>query len=100
MTDLLTLKEQHPLDDLDHSVAFSSWLSSGDTLSSCVVTVSSGLTLGTATKAPVATGANVVFWLSGGEAGKEYFVQVLAETSQGRRKTVDGSITIIDPTSP
>ena len=98
MTDFLTLKEQHPLDELDHSVAFSSWLSSGDTLSSCVVTVSSGLTLDTATKAPVATGANVVFWLTGGTPGEEYFVQVTAQTSQGRRKTVDGSITIIDPT--
>lgn len=100
MVELLTLKEQHPLDDLDHAVTFSSWLPSGDTISSCAVTVSSGLTLGTATKAPVATSADVVFWLSGGQAGREYLVQVLAETSQGRKKTVDGSITIIDPTSP
>ena len=100
MTELLTLEEQHPSDELDHAVKFSNWLSSGDTLSSCTVTVSSGLTLGTSTKAPAIAGANVVFWLSGGQAGKEYFIQVVAQTNQGRRKTVDGSITILDPTEP
>ena len=45
-------------------------------------------------------GNEVVLWLTGGTPGEEYFVQVTAQTSQGRRKTVDGSITIIDPTTP
>lgn len=98
MTELITLKEQHPLDDLDHAVDFVDWLNTGDTLASCVVTVTSGITLGTATKAPAISGTDVVFWLTGGTAGQEYYVQVTAETAGGRRKTVDGSILIIDPT--
>lgn len=100
MTELLIFEEQHPSDELDHAVKFTNWMPSGDTLTSCAVTASSGLALGTGTKAPVIAGANVVLWLSGGQPGREYTIQVVAQTSQGRRKTVDGSITILDPTPP
>lgn len=100
MTELLIFEEQHPSDELDHAVKFTNWMPSGDTLTSCTVTVSSGLTLGTGTKAPVIASANVILWLSGGQPGRTYDIQVVAETSQGRRKTVDGSITILDPTLP
>ena len=98
MPELLTFESQHPSDELDHAVRFSSWLPSDDTLASCAVSVTSGLTLGSSTKAPSIVGSNVVFWLSGGEPGREYYVQVTAQTSDGRRKIVDGSILIIDPT--
>jgi hypothetical protein len=96
--ELLTLESQHPSDDLDHAVRFSNWLPTDDTISSCAVSVSSGITLGSSTKAPLIAGSNIVFWLSGGEPGREYYVQVTAQTTQGRRKIVDGAILILDPT--
>lgn len=100
MTEIIKLKEQHPQDDLDHAFNFAEWFNTGDTLSSCAVSTSQGITLGASSKAPTISGNEVVLWLTGGTPGEEYFVQVTAQTSQGRRKTVDGSITIIDPTSP
>lgn len=99
MPELLTLKEQHPSDDLDHAVKFGEWIDTGDTIASCAVSVSSGIALGAGTKAPAVSGTDIVFWLSGGDSGREYLVQITAETTGGRRKTVDGSIVIFDPTA-
>lgn len=98
MPDYLTLDAQHPSDDLDHAVRFTNWLPTDDTIASCAVSVSPGLNLGTSSKAPLIAGPNIVFWLSGGESGREYYVQVTAQTAQGRRKIVDGAILILDPT--
>jgi hypothetical protein len=96
--ELITLKEQHPQDDLDHAVSFSEWIDTGDTLASCTVTVPSGITLGSGTKAPAISGLDVVFWLTGGDSGNTYYPQVAVVTANGRRKVVDGSILILDPT--
>jgi hypothetical protein len=96
--ELITLKEQHPQDDLDHAVSFPEWIGSGDTLASCTVTVPAGITLGSGGKAPAISGFNVVFWLTGGDSGNTYYTQVAVVTANGRRKVVDASILILDPT--
>ena len=58
------------------------WLSSGETISSKVVTVESGITKDS--DAPTDTNTSVTVWLSGGTAGEDYDVACKIVTSAGR----------------
>lgn len=65
---------------LDYAVDWSDWLQSGETISSYVVTVPTGIT-----KASDQQAAGIVTaWLSGGTAGANYDVGVKIVTSLGR----------------
>ena len=57
------------------------WLASGETISSHVITVDTGLTKDSSSEAS----GVVTVWLSGGTAGENYKVACLIETSAGRK---------------
>ena len=87
------LKTKDPDETLDFIVDFapltnsranaeSDWLASGDTISSHVVTVASGLTLSTSTITNSST--SVTLWLTGGTEGAKYPVEVDVTTAAGR----------------
>ena len=65
---------------LNYAVDWSDWLEIGETISSYVVIVDSGLTLVTDSEAE----GVVTAWLSGGTVGKAYTVTVHIITSVGR----------------
>ena len=84
--------EQHEDDDLDYPFDFTSWLPSGDTISSHVVSVESGLTLGTNSH----TTTEVAFWISGGTAGTDYACEVKVTTANSRVYNLTFSFSIVD----
>ncbi len=65
---------------LDYAFDWSSWLASGETISSRTVTVPAGITLDSDTEAS----GSVTAWLSGGTAGEDYQIACLIVTSAGR----------------
>jgi hypothetical protein len=69
---------------LTHSVsgATSDYLANGETISSCVVVASSGLTV--ASYAATDTNTSVTAWLSGGTVDTDYNVACKIVTSQSR----------------
>lgn len=76
---------------LDYLVDFASltngrgdtdWLQSGETISSAVVTVASGITKDS--DSVTDTNTSVTVWLSGGTAGNSYRVDVAATTTAAR----------------
>lgn len=73
---------------LDYMFDWSVWLSSGETIQSSNVTVTSGINLDSQS----ATSTKVTAWISGGTSGVPYTVTCRVNTSQGR--TDDRSITI------
>ena len=62
----------------------SPWLATGETITTVTVTVDTGLTLGTGTKAPAQASGKVTIWLSGGTAGDTYDVACKIVTSASR----------------
>lgn len=66
---------------LDYNFDFTSWLATGETLSSATITVPTGITL---YQAGEIVGSTVVFWLSGGSANQSYPVTCSFTTSAGR----------------
>jgi hypothetical protein len=68
--------------------AISDWLASGETISSHVVTVSTGITKDSDSEAS----GKVTVWLSGGTAGTTYTVACKIVTSAGR--TDERSMTV------
>ena len=82
MSENILLKD--PASTLDFVFDWSSWLASGETISSFSVTVTTGITLGTSSKAPSQAAGKVTYWLSGGTAGSSYVVQCTITTSAGR----------------
>ncbi|MBW1730014.1 MAG: hypothetical protein JRH08_00785 [Deltaproteobacteria bacterium] len=73
---------------LDYAFDWSSWLQSGETVSSYVITVDTGLTKESDGEAD----GVVTVWLSGGTAGSEYTVSCKITTSMSR--TDERSMTI------
>lgn len=94
---LVIVSEKHPADELDYAIDFSNYLTGGDSISDFSVMVSPGIILGADSKAPGVTNGAVVFWLSGGESGVTYYFSVSIVSANGRSKTVEGSVTVMDP---
>lgn len=65
---------------LDYAIDWSTWLLSGETISTSTWTVGTGLTTESTGKADTST----LIWLSGGTAGNEYTVANKIVTSDGR----------------
>jgi hypothetical protein len=81
---------------LDFVFDWSSWLASGETISSFTVTATTGITLGTASKAPSQAAGKVTYWLSGGTAGVTYPIQCTIVTSAGRTDNRKMIIRVVD----
>lgn len=66
--------------------ATSDWLAAGETISSFVITVASGLTEGSGAKASAKSDSDtsVTVWLSAGAHGNDYSVACKITTSAGR----------------
>lgn len=66
--------------------ATSDWLADGETISSFVITVATGITEGTGSKASAKsdTDTSVTVWLSGGSDGSDYTVACKIVTSASR----------------
>jgi len=79
-----------PDDVLDYKFDFSSWLNSGDTISTRVVTVSTGLTKDSDSITDTST--SVTVWLSGGTPIAEYTMACKITTADGR--TVERSVIV------
>ena len=73
---------------LDFAFDWSSWLQSGETISSYSITAETGITVDSDSQAS----GVVTVWLSGGTAGTEYTVACKIETSSSR--TDERSMTI------
>lgn len=65
---------------LDYQFPWTSWLGSGETITSHTVTVTDGITLDSDDEAD----GVVTLWLSGGTAGTRYAVACRITTNQGR----------------
>ena len=80
------LKDAHADLDwvFDWNDTSSPWLATGETISSFTVTVDTGLTVGTGTKASSQSAGKVTVWLSGGTAGTTYNVACRIVTSASR----------------
>lgn len=80
--------QKDPADVLDYVFDWSAWLGVGETISTSIVTVASGLTKDSNTN----TSTAVTVWLSGGTAGTSYKVANKITTNQAR--TVEKTIII------
>jgi len=87
MTEAIFIKDPDAV--LDYAFDWNTWLASGETISSHVVTVPTGLTKDSDTESD----GIVTVWLSGGTAGTSYNVACKIETSDSR--TEERSITIL-----
>ncbi len=67
---------------LDYKWDWSSWLESGETISTKTVTADSGITVDSSSITD--SSASVTAWLSGGTAGQSYAVACKIVTSNGR----------------
>lgn len=77
---------KQPDESLDFDFDFATWMPSGDSLASSVVTAETGITAGTKSH----PGASVVKqFLSGGTHGTTYKVTCVITTTQGRVKEAD-----------
>jgi len=87
MTEAIFIKDPDAV--LDYAFDWNTWLASGETISSRVVTADTGLT-----KVSDSESSGIVTaWLSGGTAGTSYNVACKIETSDSR--TEERSITIL-----
>ena len=66
---------------LDYGFDWSSWLATGETISSHTITTETGLTKDSDSE----SSGVVTVWLSGGTAGNDYDVACKIETSAGRK---------------
>ena len=73
---------------LDFHFDWSSWLASGETITTSQFICSAGITV----QSNSSTGTNTTVWLAGGRAGQPYRVTNRITTNQGR--TDDRSITV------
>lgn len=89
-------KYKDPEAILDYIFDWSSWLESGETISSFVMTVPTGLTEGTGTKATAQAAGKVTVWLSNGTAGTGYVVECKITTSSGRVDERQMVIMVVD----
>lgn len=66
---------------LDFAFDYTAWLATGETISTAVVTVPTGITL---YQAAAVNAGVVTFWLSGGSANQAYPISCEIVTSAGR----------------
>lgn len=85
---VLTSFLKDPDSILDYSFDWSDWLESGESISSHIVVVDSGITVDDSGYSSTV----VTIWLSGGTAGTNYNIACKIVTSESR--TVERSITI------
>jgi len=71
-----------PDEVLDYKFDWSSWLASGETISTATLSVESGLTKDSDSITDSST--SVTVWLSGGTAGQKYTVSCKITTSDSR----------------
>jgi hypothetical protein len=80
---------------LDYQWDWAAWLTGGETIASCTVTVPTGITLDTVGHAPngyTSTTTTVTAWLTGGTDGTTYTITCQIVTSAAR--TDERSITV------
>lgn len=77
--------EKSPSDVLDYDADFGRWLPTGDTVASAVATVA---TADIVVDAVDVSDDRVKIWLSGGTAGDDGTLTLIATTTQGRTKEV------------
>jgi len=73
---------------------FADWLEVGETITSHVMTVESGLTKDSSSITD--SGTTITVWLSGGTAGVEYAVTCRIVTSAGRTDERTGTISVAE----
>ena len=82
---MLGAKRKQPGDNLDYDIDFTDWLVDGDSLvTASAVADDNSITIGTVQVIPPL----VKVWLSGGEAGMSYKINVTVSTAEGRVKEV------------
>lgn len=64
-----------PTSTLDYVFDWSDWLAEGESIQSFQITVPTGITLGTGTRAPVEDEGKITYWLSGGTKSFSYTIQ-------------------------
>lgn len=78
MTEKIIPKDPNAV--LDYAFDWTEWLESGETISSQVVTVDTGITKDSDSE----SSGTVTTWLSGGTAGTDYTIACKITTSAGR----------------
>lgn len=82
---MLGILTKQPVDQLDYDLDFTEWLDDGDTITSAVAIVDP--VDGTLVIDSINIASPVVkVWLSGGDNGKSYKIEVTATTTGGRIK--------------
>jgi hypothetical protein len=89
---LISNYDKDPDSVLDFKFDWSEWLEAGETISSYVVTVPSGITKESDSK----TDDSVTAWLSGGTAGTSYIVACKIVTSESRTDERSMRIVVAD----
>ena len=72
--------DKDPSAELDYAIDWSSWLSSGETISASSWSTGGLVDMGLAS----IVGGKAIVWLSGGATGTRYLVENLITTSEGR----------------
>lgn len=84
---------KRPDDQLDYDVSFERWLSDNDTITDATAVVDP---VDTVTVRVEIFGDVVKVWLSGGNAGTSYKINVTATTTQGRVKEVTFNLRVTE----
>jgi len=79
---IITLRGQLPTANLNQAVSFVDWLTPGDSIVSATVTADPGITIGSSPP-PTVSGAEVIFWVTGGTLGATYIITVTITTAMG-----------------
>lgn len=82
---MLGTVRKRPDDQLDYDVEFERWLSDGDSIQDATATAEP---TGASADRVEVFGTVVKVWLSGGEAGMSYKINVTVSTAEGRVKEV------------
>lgn len=90
---MLGTVRKRPDDTLDYDVEFERWISDGDTITDAVAVSSP---TDAAINSVQVFGTVVKVWISGGTAGESYGIEVTATTNQGRVKTVQFNLRVME----
>lgn len=90
---MLGTVRKRPDDLLDYDVTFERWLSDGDSITDATAAASpEGVTISSVQL----FGEVVKVWISGGNAGDSYAIEVTATTAQGRIKEVQFNLRVTE----
>lgn len=84
-----------PASTLDYVFDWSDWLEEDESISSFVITVPTGITLGIGIRAPVEDEGRITYWLSGGTKGSSYTIQCTVTTDDAVGPRIDNRKMII-----